>query len=41
MAEDYETFRSAFGSWADVDSDTLIEDIYETRRRSNPPPIEV
>jgi hypothetical protein len=38
---DLAAFRSAAGSWADVDTDTLIEDIYETRRRSNRPPIEL
>jgi hypothetical protein len=36
---DYETFRAAAGGWADVDTDKLIEDIYEARRRSNRPPI--
>lgn len=38
---DIEAFRSVAGSWADVDTDKLIEDIYETRRRSNRPPIEL
>lgn len=38
---DLEAFRSAAGSWADVDTDKLIEDIYETRRRSNRPPVEL
>lgn len=38
---DYEAFRSAAGSWAGVDTDKLIEDIYATRRRSNRPPIEL
>lgn len=39
--EDYEAFRSAAGSWADVDTDKLIEDIYAMRRRSNRPPVEL
>ena len=38
---DYEAFKSAAGSWKDVDTDTLIKNIYEQRRRSNKPPIEV
>ncbi len=38
---DYEAFRSAAGSWADVDTDALIENIYETRRRSNRSPVEL
>ncbi len=38
---DYEAFKSAAGSWKDVDTDRLIKDIYEQRRRSNKPPIEV
>ncbi len=38
---DYEAFKSAAGSWKDVDTDTLIKHIYEQRRRSNKPPIEV
>jgi hypothetical protein len=40
-SEDYEAFRSAAGSWADVDTDKLIEDIYAMRRRSNRPPVEL
>jgi len=38
---DYEAFRGAAGGWADVDTDRLIEDIYEARRRSIRPPIEL
>jgi hypothetical protein len=38
---DYEAFRAAAGGWADIDTDKLIEDIYEARRRSNRPPIEL
>lgn len=37
--EDYEAFRSAAGSWADVNTDRLIKDIYESRRRSSRPPV--
>ncbi len=40
-AAHYEAFRQAAGSWADVDTDKLIEDIYATRRRSNRPPIDL
>ena len=38
---DYEAFRAAAGSWKDVDTDRLIEDIYESRRRSSRPPVEL
>lgn len=38
---DYEAFRSAAGSWADVDTDKFIRDIYESRRRSSGPPVEL
>lgn len=38
---DYEAFRSAAGGWADVDTDRLINDIYEDRRRSSRPPVEL
>jgi hypothetical protein len=38
---DYEAFKSAAGSWKDVDTDRLIKHIYEQRRRSNKPPIEL
>jgi hypothetical protein len=38
---DHAAFLAAAGSWADVDTDKLIEDIYATRRRSNRPPIEL
>jgi len=32
---DYEAFRAAAGSWKDVDTDALLTDIYEDRRRTN------
>lgn len=38
---DYEAFRSAAGSWKDVDTDKLLEDIYESRRLSSRPPVEL
>jgi hypothetical protein len=40
-AEELASFRSAAGSWADVDTDKLVEEIYETRRRSIRPPIDL
>ena len=39
--EDREAFLSAAGSWADVDTDALIEQIYESRRSSSRPPVEL
>ena len=38
---DEEAFRSAAGSWQDVDADRLIADIYDSRRRSARPPVEL
>jgi hypothetical protein len=35
--EAYRAFRSAFGGWADVDTDSLKKDIYESRQSSRPP----
>jgi hypothetical protein len=35
--EDYEAFRSAAGGWKDIDTDALIENIYESRRISTRP----
>jgi hypothetical protein len=35
--EDWEAFRAAAGSWADVDTDVFLEDIYESRKSSRPP----
>ncbi len=40
-AADYEAFRSAAGGWKDLDTDKLIEDIYESRRISTRPPVEL
>lgn len=36
---DYEAFRSAAGSWSDVDTDTFIKNVYESRRNSSRPPV--
>ena len=36
-AEDYEAFLSVAGRWKDVDTDRLLDDIYESRRSSRPP----
>jgi hypothetical protein len=39
---EYEAFRRAAGSWKDlVDTDKLIEDIYESRRISTRPPVDL
>lgn len=38
---DYEAFRSAAGSWSDVDTDRLLADIYADRERSDRPPVEL
>ncbi|MCC6454395.1 MAG: hypothetical protein IT328_05590 [Caldilineaceae bacterium] len=35
--DDYLAFRSAFGGWADVDTDSLKKAIYESRKLSRPP----
>ena len=32
---DVAAFRSAAGSWSDVDTDRLVEDIYQSRERSS------
>lgn len=39
--EDIEAFRSAAGGWADIDTDKLIENIYESRRISTRPPVKL
>lgn len=38
---DYEAFRSAAGGWSDLDTDQLIRDIYESRRISTRPRVEL
>jgi hypothetical protein len=41
-AADYAAFRSAAGGWKGlVDTDKLVEDIYESRRISTRPPVEL
>lgn len=35
--EDDEAFLSAAGGWADVDIDTFLKDVYESRKSSRPP----
>ena len=35
--EDWKAFRAAAGSWADVDTDAFLKDIYESRKSSRPP----
>lgn len=34
---DYEAFLASAGSWADVDIDAFLRDIYDSRRSSRPP----
>jgi hypothetical protein len=38
---DYEAFRRSAGGWADLDTDTLIKNIYEDRKRSSRPPVDL
>ena len=38
---DHEAFLASAGSWADVDTDKLLEDIYESRRTPDRPPVEL
>ena len=37
----YEAFLASAGSWSDVDTDKLVADIYESRRRSTRAPVEL
>ena len=37
----YAAFQAAAGSWADVDTDKLLADIYESRRLPPRPPVEL
>lgn len=32
-------FRAAAGGWSDVDTDTLVQTLYDSRRRSSRPPV--
>src|SRR5215217_7210679 len=38
---DYEAFRASAGSWEDVDTDRLVEELYENRQQSSRPPVEL
>ena len=38
---DYEAFLSAAGGWKDIDTDKLIAEIYESRRRRNRPAVKL
>jgi hypothetical protein len=38
---DWDAFRSSAGGWSDLDTDQLVEDIYESRRRSIRPPVDL
>jgi hypothetical protein len=38
---DYEAFHSTAGGWKDIDTDKLIENIYESRRISTRPPVDL
>lgn len=38
---DYEALLAAAGSWKDVDTDSFVADVYESRRRSSRPPVEL
>src|SRR4051794_11441453 len=38
--EEIAAFRAAAGGWADIDTDALLRDIYEARRRPMLPPDE-
>jgi hypothetical protein len=40
-AADHEAFLSSFGGWGDVDVDTFLNNIYESRRMLPRPPVEV
>src|SRR5690242_3019011 len=40
-AADHEAFLSAFGGWSDFDLDTFLENIYESRRSSSRPLVEL
>jgi hypothetical protein len=39
--DDFEAFRAAAGSWADVDTDTFLADVYESRHRPSRPPVQL
>lgn len=39
--KNFEAFLSSAGSWKDVDTDKLVRDIYESRKISSRPPVEL
>lgn len=38
---DHEALLAAAGSWKDLDTDAFVAHVYETRRRSSRPPVEL
>ena len=38
---DMDAFLSAAGTWSDIDTDALVRDIADARRRSSRPPVEL
>lgn len=40
-SNDFAGLRAAAGSWQDEDADAMIAAIYEDRRRSSEPPVEI
>jgi hypothetical protein len=39
--KNYDAFLDSAGSWKDVDTDTLVKDIYNSRKISSRPPVEL
>ncbi len=39
--EGYEAFLASAGNWSDVDTDKLLEEIYESRNISTRPPVDL
>jgi PHD/YefM family antitoxin component YafN of YafNO toxin-antitoxin module len=39
--DDLAAFRAAAGSWAEVDTDTFLADVYESRHRPSRPPVQL
>ncbi|MBN9388761.1 MAG: hypothetical protein J0I20_11965 [Chloroflexi bacterium] len=38
---DHQAFLASAGGWKDVDTDKLLDDIYESRRTSSRPPVDL
>lgn len=38
---DHRAFLASAGGWKDVDTDKLLDDIYESRRKSSRPPVDL